>query len=269
MPWFELFYAGLSLILGASIGSFLNVVVYRLPLGLSLLHPPSRCPKCYTPLKAKDNIPVFGWLLLQGQCRYCSSHISARYPLVEFITAALFGIAFAIFGFSWMTLGSFVLIPCLVALALIDLDLMILPNVLTQWGMIAGLLFQGILAVTNGEGFLNGLFQSLFSAILGLLIFDALRIIGSAILRQQAMGGGDAKLAALIGAWLGWKMMLLSSFLACLVGSIIGVGGIALGLISRRQPIPFGPYLVLGAIAALFVGQPLLNWYVGLLGFSS
>ncbi len=268
MPWFELFYLSLSLILGASIGSFLNVVVYRLPAGISLLNPPSRCPACYTRLSKLDNIPIFGWLFLQGECQYCGSPISLRYPLVELVTSILFGLAFWIFGYSWMTLGAFTLIGWLIALALIDLDLMILPNSLTQWGMISGIVFQGCLGLVSTPsvtGFVSQALESLLAAIIGLLVFDALRIVGSFVLKQDAMGRGDAKLAALIGAWLGWKLMLLSAFFACLFGSIIGVGGILLGLINRRQPIPFGPYFVIGALLSLFVGEAVLNWYFSLL----
>ncbi len=171
MSWFDLFYASLSLILGAAIGSFLNVVVYRLPEGLSLIAPPSYCPKCYTRLAVKDNIPIFGWLLLQGQCRYCDSPISLRYPLVELLTSMLFGLAFLIFGYSWMTLGAFLFIALLLALAFIDLDHMVLPNALNQWGLIAGLIFQGGLGVIQANnswtGFLPRMMEALFAGVAG------------------------------------------------------------------------------------------------------
>jgi len=270
MPWFELYFMVLSFVLGASIGSFLNVVIYRLPEGLSLLKPPSRCPHCYTRLSKLDNIPIFGWLMLQGECRYCGTPISLRYPFVEFLTALLFGLSFWVFGYSLMTLGAFALISWLIALALIDLDRMILPNVLTQWGLLSGLLFQGwrgLAETQSWTGALSNVVEATFAAVIGLLLFDALRILGTLALKQDAMGRGDAKLAALIGAWLGWQLMCLSLFLACLVWSVIGVGGILLGVIGRRQAIPFGPYLVLGALGSLFVGEPLLAWYLGRLGF--
>ncbi|MEM9135730.1 MAG: prepilin peptidase [Cyanobacteria bacterium P01_F01_bin.42] len=269
MTWFELFYASLTLVLGASIGSFINVVVYRLPEGRSLIKPKSYCPNCYTSLAVEDNIPIFGWLMLQGQCRYCKSPIHVQYPLVELLSAFLFGLAFWMFGFSGTTIGAFVFIFWLLALALIDLEHMILPNSLTQWGLISGLVFQGVMgAIAEGSstGFFSNVLEFLWAAVIGLLLFDAIRIVGSLILRQDAMGGGDAKLAALIGAWLGWKLLLLSAFVACLFGSVVGLGGIALGLLGRRQPIPFGPYLVVGAIVAFFAGQPILSWYLNLLG---
>ena len=118
-----------------------------MPAGRSLITPQSYCPNCYTPLAVKDNIPIFGWLILQGQCRYCASPIHPRYPLVEFLTSVLFGVAFWTFGFSAITIGAFLFIFWLLALAFIDLEHMILPNSLTQWGMITGLLFQGVLGI--------------------------------------------------------------------------------------------------------------------------
>lgn len=260
----ELLPGLLVVILGACVGSFLNVVIYRIPEGLSLLHPPSRCPHCKTPLKPYDNVPILGWFWLKGRCRYCQTPISGRYPLIEAITAGLFLLAYVQFGWTLQTLGYCLLLSWLLSLAIIDLDLMILPNPLTQSGVIAGWIFHTVVAYAPEHNWLAGLrgfMDSFLAAVLGILLFDGLRLMGRIAFRQEAMGGGDPKLAALIGAWLGWKLMLLSSFLACLVGSIIGIGGIRLGLIGHRQAIPFGPYLALGAAIALFVGNQLLHWY--------
>ncbi len=263
MSWAVLVIYSLVLILGAAVGSFLNVVVYRLPAGLSLFTPPSRCPQCHTFLKPYDNIPVLGWLWLKGRCRYCHTPIAKRYPIVEFITAVLFLITFAIFGVSLQTLGYWFFISWLLGLALIDLDTMLLPNLLTQSGVIAGLIFHGSIGFFHGQlpGLGAGLLEGFLGAVIGLWLFDLIRIGGTLALGQEAMGGGDAKLAAMIGAWLGWPLMLVSSLLACLVGSIIGGGGMVVGLIGRRQPIPFGPFLALGAGLAIFVGEPLLSTY--------
>lgn len=272
MSWVEWFYAGLIIILGASLGSFINVVVYRLPEGLSLLKPPSRCPRCYTRLKAKDNIPVLGWAFLKGKCRYCATPISVRYPLVELITALLFGAAFWKFGLTWAALGAFVFLSFLLALALIDLDLMILPNSLTMWGLIFGVFFKGFYGYSVASawvGVWNGILDSLLSAFVGLFVFDIVRWLGTKIFKQEAMGGGDPKLAAMMGAWLGWKLMLLSGFLACLIGTGIEGGRVFSGKLGRKQPFPLGPYLVLGAILSLFFGEFLLNWYLSLTGFNS
>jgi leader peptidase (prepilin peptidase) / N-methyltransferase len=256
-------------VLGAAVGSFLNVVIYRVPEGLSLLHPPSRCPQCKTRLKFYDNVPIFGWLWLKGRCRYCGCSIPARYPLIEAATAILFVLTYVVFGPTLQTLGYCLFLSWLLALTAIDLDLMILPNALTQSGVIAGWIFQGAIAFSQTPtwmGVVKGVSGAFIASVLGLWLFDSIRVVGSWVFKQDAMGGGDPKLAATIGAWLGWPLMLVSGFLACLVGSVIGVGGIALGLIGRRQAIPFGPYLALGGAIAAFCGTQLIGLYRGWLG---
>ena len=269
MNWATVLIGALVFILGAAVGSFLNVVVYRLPAGLSLITPPSRCPQCHTLLKPYDNVPVLGWLWLKGRCRHCHAPIAKRYPLVEFVTAVLFLITFIVFEVSLQTLGYWLLISWLLGLALIDLDTMLLPNALTQSGVIVGLIFQGINGLAHqGQitGLATGVLEGFLGAVVGIWLFDLVRIGGTLALGQEAMGAGDAKLAAMIGAWLGWPLMLVSSFLACLVGAVIGGGVMALGLIGRRQPIPFGPFLALGAGLAIFVGDPLITAYRHWLG---
>ena len=225
--------SALVFLFGAAVGSFLNVVIYRVPAGLSLLHPPSRCPKCRTQLKPYDNVPVLGWLWLKGRCRYCRTPIAPRYPLIEALTGALFLAAFGQFGLAWTTVSAWLLLSWLICLTFIDFDTLTLPNVLTQSGL-----------------------------VLGLWVFEIIGFVGSLLTGKTVMGGGDGKLAALLGAWLGWQGMLLSSFLACALGAFIGGGAIALGLIRRRHPIPFGPFLALGATLTLFWGDRLLGWYL-------
>lgn len=251
---------------GAAVGSFLNVVVYRLPAGLSLLHPPSRCPQCHHRLAAYDNVPVLGWLWLRGRCRYCRTAIAPRYPLVEALTGGLFLVTFLRYGLSGQTLALWILISWLIALAFIDLDTLTLPNSLTQSGLGLGLVAQALLAFPLGGwgGAAQGVMGGIVGAVLGLWIFDAIGLLGSVALGQTAMGGGDGKLAALLGAWLGWQGMLLSGFVACALGAFIGGGAIALGLLSRRDPIPFGPFLVIGALGTVFWGDALINFYLRL-----
>ena len=252
------------LALGACIGSFLNVVVYRLPAGISIVFPPSRCPKCQNKLKPYDNVPVFGWLWLRGRCRYCRDRISIRYPLVEAATSILFFLVFWQFGLSLQSVGYWIFLSFLLALSLIDLDTMTLPNSLTQSGVITGLVFKlivGFLAVQSLAGSLNQLMSGVVGAVLGIWLFDLIIVLGALAFGQAAMGGGDAKLAAMMGAWLGWKYLLLASFLACAIGSFVGGGAIAIGLLDRRQPMPFGPFLALGAILTVFLGQTILNTY--------
>ncbi|HEY9607779.1 prepilin peptidase [Allocoleopsis sp.] len=265
-----LFTAVSSLIIfavGASFGSFLNVVVYRLPAKLSLFWPPSRCPDCLRPLKKRDNVPVLGWLWLKGRCRFCKSRISKRYPLVEAGTGLLFLLVFWFYGFSWLTLGYWAFLSWLLALSLIDLDTMTLPNVLTQSGLMAGLVFQGtvgFLHASQWTGVSQQLMSGIVGAVLGIWLFDLISFVGSILFGQTAMGGGDAKLAAMMGAWLGWKYLLLSGFIACAVGACAGGGAIALGWLDRRQPMPFGPFLALGAALTVFWGEAIVSTYMRL-----
>lgn len=272
----ELIFEGLAallvFLLGASVGSFLNVVVYRIPAELSLLNPPSRCPSCLTPIKPYDNVPVLGWLWLRGKCRTCKAPISLRYPLVELITGLLFVAVARSFVLPLPAVGYWGLVSWLIALALIDLDTLTLPNVLTQSGLVAGLVFQAAMGwsqgAATGQGGLAGVAAALMGGIIGAVLgiwgLDVVTVVGSVALGQTAMGGGDAKLAGMMGAWLGWKLLLLSGFLACVLGAFVGGGAIALGLLNRRQPIPFGPFLALGAILAVFFGESLIRGYLSL-----
>lgn len=250
-------------VLGASVGSFLNVVVYRLPAGLSLVYPPSRCPKCLHRLGKRENVPVVGWLLLKGCCRHCKTPISARYPLVEGVAGLLFIFTFWAFGWSWYTIGYWAFLSWLLALSLIDLDTMTLPNPLTQSGLAIGLVFQAILGAMSASlsGALTQLMHGVLGVVVGLWLLDLIAIAGSMLLGQAAMGAGDAKLAAMMGAWLGWKYLLLAGFLACAIGAFAGGGAIALGWISRRQAMPFGPFLALGAAIVVFWGSAILSTY--------
>ena len=260
--------------LGASIGSFLNVVVYRLPAGLSLLNPPSRCPHCLHRLTIYDNVPVFGWLWLKGKCRYCRGAIAPRYPIIEAITGLLFVFTFwHISGPLWINVdpvllvGHWILVSWLLALALIDLDTMTLPNPLTQSGLVLGLLYQGILGWSQAEhisGAAIYVMGGIVGSIVGIWLLDTIFVVGTIAFGQQAMGGGDAKLAALMGAWLGWKYLLLAIFLACALGAFIGGGAMAIGWLKRRQHMPFGPFLALGTLIALFFGERIIATYLSI-----
>lgn len=251
---------------GASIGSFLNVVIYRLPAGLSLIYPPSRCPHCLTRLKKRENIPVFGWLRLKGKCAHCKSRISPRYPLIEAATGLLFLVVFLRFDLSLSTLGYWAFLSWLLALSMIDFDTMTLPNPLTQSGLVLGLVFQTAIGFSaNGiVGAIQGFISGVIGAIVGIWLLDLIGIVGSMILGQPAMGAGDSKLMAMIGAWLSWQLMLIGGFLACLTGSIVGIVALKSGRLSRRQAMPFGPFLALGAGISLFYGQTMLSNYLRL-----
>ncbi|MBD2255097.1 prepilin peptidase [Nostoc parmelioides] len=252
--------------LGASIGSFINVVVYRLPAGLSILWPPSRCPHCLNQLKAYDNVPVLGWIWLKGRCRFCKNPISIRYPVVEAMTGIIFLCIFLIFQVSILTLGYWTFCSWLLALSLIDLDTMTLPNALTKSGLVLGLVFQMVVGYASDPslpGLIRHLMMGIVGAVLGLWLFEAIALLG-VFLQKEAMGAGDAKLAAMMGAWLGWRYLLLAGLIACTLGTLVGVGAIMLSKRKWGQKIPFGPFLASGAFITLFGGQPILSAYLQL-----
>lgn len=258
------FPASIAFIFGACIGSFINVVVYRLPAKLSIVYPPSRCPRCRHQLKKTENVPILGWLWLRGRCSHCKTRISLRYPLVEAATAILFVLVFWRFGLSFQTLGYWAFGSWLLSLSLIDLDTMTLPGSLTKSGLVLGLSFQLLAGWLDGgsTGAIAKLIFGITGAALGIWLLESIRILGTLILQQEAMGDADGKLMATIGAWIGWKYVLVSSFIACGVGAILGGGAIALGLLNKKQPMPFGPCLALGGMLSLFFGEAIINAYV-------
>ncbi len=269
--------AAIVLVLGCAIGSFLNVVIYRVPADLSLWWPPSRCPKCLHELGVTENIPVFGWLRLGGRCAHCRTPISARYPIIEAVTGAIFLAAFYLSAETWSIalVSQWVMLAWLLALAMIDIDTMTLPNPLTQWGVAMGLGFNVAIAwqasVASGATSLAAqlaaggaaMFASVLGAMVGLWGLDTLRLLGSIAFGKEAMGAGDSKLMAGVGAWLGWPLALLTVFVACAIGAVLGSVAIALKWVTRSQPIPFGPFLAIGAAIALIWGQAMIDAYLG------
>ncbi|MEM9508641.1 MAG: prepilin peptidase [Cyanobacteria bacterium P01_E01_bin.35] len=253
-----------AFIFGACIGSFLNVVIYRIPAGISLVYPPSRCPHCLHRLGVTENVPIFGWLWLRGCCRWCKAKISSRYPIIEASTGLLFMLVFWRFGYSLETVGYCALLSWLLSLSLIDLDTMTLPSSLTKSGLILGLVFQSIIGwrLSQGVGVANQLMFGISGAVVGIWLLEIIAVVGLMMLGQQAMGDADGKLMATIGAWIGWKNVLVSGFIACGIGSIIGGGAIALGIMSKKQPMPFGPFLALGGVLSLFWGDALIDFYL-------
>jgi leader peptidase (prepilin peptidase)/N-methyltransferase len=244
--------------LGLIIGSFLNVCIHRLPKGESLVYPGSRCPACLTPIRPWENIPLVSFILLGGRCRTCRHPISWRYPLVEALTSVLFVLAVQRFGVTLETAFLLVFLCGLVVASFIDLDCYIIPNAVTLPGIPLGLL-AGILV---GEPpFLDRLIGTLAGAgFLYLVLF-----YGGVFYGQDAMGEGDLNLIALVGAFLGWRAVVLTILVACLVGSAVGIALILTRRLDRRQHIPFGPFLSLGAVVALFWGKQLITWYLGFL----
>lgn len=240
-------------VLGACVGSFLNVVVYRLPRGESLVSPGSRCPDCGDPIRARDNVPVVGWLALRGRCRDCAAPISARYPLVEAGTAALFVGCALYFGPSAELAPALVLCAALVAITGIDLDRLIIPDAIVLPLTVAALAYW--LAVAPGH---------LPGAALGSLGAGGFLFVVW-FLYPGGMGFGDVKLGLMLGAFLG-VAVVPALFGGFLVGALVGVGLIARdGAAARKRKVPFGPFLALGGVAALFAGAPIVDWYAGLL----
>jgi leader peptidase (prepilin peptidase) / N-methyltransferase len=258
----QMILAGLVFGLGACVGSFLNVVIYRLPAGISLLWPPSRCPKCGHKLGLTENIPILGWLLLRGRCRHCHTSISARYPLVETFTAVMWLATFWRFGATWQTGGYCLLLAWLIALAAIDLDTMTLPNPLTSSGLVLGVVFQTFVGyqetqTTAGAG--QYFIGSIGGMVLGIWIYDIIQILGTLLMGQLAQGGGDAKLMGMVGAWLGWSGVVLTGGMASLVGSVVMGSAVLLG--SSRRKFPLGPFLAAGAAVSLFAGDQIITAY--------
>jgi leader peptidase (prepilin peptidase) / N-methyltransferase len=238
-------------VLGAVLGSFLNVVAHRLPRNESLVRPASRCPACGTPIRPYDNVPVLSWLLLRGRCRSCSAPISPRYPLVEALTAALCAGAVLAGGGTAKVLLHVVFILLLVPVALIDLEHRIIPNRLTALG--------AVLAIALGSALdPSGEPQRLIAAAAagGALLLAALAYPGG-------MGMGDVKLAGVLGLFLG-RDVAPAMLIALLAGTVVGAAVIARkgAAQGRKTAVPFGPFLALGAVVAVFAGDPLVNWYV-------
>ena len=244
---------------GLAIGSFLNVVIWRVPRKLSVVRPPSHCPQCETPIRPIDNVPVLSWFLLRGKCRHCGKPIPVRYPLVEAGCGVLFAAVAARFGASWELPAYLVLTAALLAISIIDLEHFIVPDRITAPLTVAALALLGLAAATDGNGWRYG------RTVLGGLAFFAFLLLLN-ILYPRGMGMGDVKLSFSLGlylGWLGWGQVFLGGFLAFLLGALIGVGLIAAGLKGRKDFVPFGPFLALGTFLTILWGDPILRWYTG------
>jgi leader peptidase (prepilin peptidase)/N-methyltransferase len=251
LPWF-------ALALGLIVGSFANVVIHRVPLGLSVVSPRSRCPHCSRPIQALENVPVLSWLALRGRCRGCRAPISIRYPLVEALNGAgYYAIAWWL-GPQPRTPVLMALFTALVILGLIDFDHHLLPDVITLPGIAVGLLAS---LLPGAPSWL----EAALSAAGGYLAFAAVALLYRATRGVEGLGQGDWKMAAMLGAFLGWQGLLLTVFMASLAGTLVGVALMLMGGRSSRHALPLGTFLAAGGIATLFVGQPLIAWYGNLL----
>ncbi|MDQ3486618.1 MAG: prepilin peptidase [Acidobacteriota bacterium] len=241
---------------GLAIGSFLNVVIHRLPRGASIVSPGSRCPACGYALRAMDNIPVVSYLMLRGRCRQCGVRISPRYPLVEIATAALFVLHYFVFGWTPLLAVRLLFAASLVALFAIDLEHHLLPDAITLPGVGAGLLASLFLP--------PGIRDALIGVLAG---GGVLWLIGEAYYRyagEEGMGGGDVKMLAMIGAFLGWQLVIVTLVFSSIAGSLIGVLLIVTKRGGMKYALPYGTFLSIAALVASLAGAQIVEWYVGM-----
>ena len=273
-------FASCITILGLLVGSFLNVVIYRLPEmmkrswlqqcaelrgetvealpALNLFTPRSTCPHCGHKISAWENIPIISYLVLRGRCSRCHARISPRYPIIEALTALMSGFVAWHYGYGFVAFAALIFVWSLIALAVIDLNTQLLPDDITL-----PLLWIGLLVNIN-QGFTD-IQAAVIGAIAGYLSLWSIYWCFKLITGKEGMGYGDFKLLAAIGAWLGWSMLPVVILLSSLVGALVGIGLILAAKLNRNIPIPFGPYLVGGALIALFWGEELVHIYLGLL----
>jgi leader peptidase (prepilin peptidase) / N-methyltransferase len=291
-------FAGSVFLLGLIVGSFLNVVIYRLPVMLerqwrlqaaeilaptgaapaqstpapmerfNLVTPPSACPNCKAPIRAWQNVPVLSWLMLRGRCASCKNPISARYPLVEFFTGLLSAFVAWHFGFGWPAACALLVTWALIALTAIDFDRQLLPDDITLPLMWAGLLAAAVLGPTVGSSVPTSIRDAIVGAASGYislwLVFHAFRLVTG----KEGMGYGDFKLFAALGAWLGWQMLPLVILLAAATGAVLGILMIVFRGRDRSAPMPFGPYLAAAGWIAMMYGDRLINGYLRVSGLT-
>jgi leader peptidase (prepilin peptidase)/N-methyltransferase len=244
-------------LLGLAIGSFLNVVAWRVPRGESVVAPPSACPQCKTPIRPRDNVPVVGWLILRGKCRDCAHPISARYPVVELVTGALFALMALRFGIDPVLPAYLYFMAVGMALALIDLDHKRLPDALTLPSYPVAVALLGAAAVVNADA------ASLVRALLGGAAMFAV-YFALCFAYPAGMGFGDVKLSGVLGlytAWLGWGVWAAGLLLGFFLGGLFGVLLIAVRRGGRKTAVPFGPFMLAGALLAILVGDQLVDAY--------
>lgn len=240
--------------LGLLVGSFLNVCIHRLPLGRSVVGGRSACPACGRRIRAWENVPVLSWLFLRGRCAGCGGAISIRYVIVEVSTAIVFAAGAMVFGPSWLLVSRLVFACAMIVLFAIDLEHRILPNVITLPGIAAGLVSSAFLP--------PGLTSALIGASVCALALWGMGELVSRILGKDALGFGDVKMIAMMGAFLGWQQTLVALFLASLLGSVIGLGIVAVTG-NRDYQIPLGSFLAVGGLVAAVAGEPIVTWYAG------
>ena len=238
----------LFFILGSLLGSFANVVIYRLPLELSIVKPGSHCYRCKKPVRWFDNVPIFSWFILRGRCRSCRAPFSFRYPMVEFLTGLLFLMSFHFIGYEWFLIEVLIFQFGIVVCSFIDFDHMILPDEFTLGGMVIALVGA---AINPERDFMEALLGMIFGG--GFLWFMAYAYF--LLSKNEGMGGGDIKLLAWIGALLGWKAVPFVIMASAIIGSVVGILVAVKSKEGLKTAIPFGPYLALGGVIYIFGGH--------------
>ncbi len=258
MPFEFYLFLSSAFILGAIVGSFLNVCIYRIPAGKSIVSPPSSCPQCGHRIRWYQNVPILSYLFLAGKCAGCGQKISLRYPLIELLTGGLFALVLYSFGFCPATPVYWLFAAALVVITFIDLDHQIIPDVISLPGIVVGFACSFIIPWLSW-------FDSFFGILLGGGLLLTIAWGYQFLTKREGMGGGDIKLLAMIGAFLGWKSIFPIIFLASLAGTIIGVPLMLLRREDTRFALPFGPFLSFAAICFLLWGPQLIRWYLGFL----
>lgn len=241
--------------IGLVIGSFSNVCIYRIPRNESLVWPGSHCPKCSKPIKFYDNIPLISYIILKGKCRNCGEPIPLQYPIVELATGLFYLALYLFYGLQLIALVYMMLCSVLIIISFIDLKVEIIPDTISLPFIVIGFLLSFFLRNINPLDSMLGIITGGGSLLL-------VAIFGSKLFKKEAMGGGDIKLAAMIGAFFGWKLTLLSLFLSFFLGSIIGIIVLAASKDKSNNIIPFGPFIALGAMISMFWGNAIIHWYL-------
>jgi leader peptidase (prepilin peptidase)/N-methyltransferase len=246
-------------VFGALVGSFLNVCIHRIPGGESIAFPASHCPHCKTAIKPYDNIPIVSYLLLRGRCRSCAAGIAIRYPLVEMLGGIAAVGALCAYGLSAEALLIFAFLAALIVITFIDLDHQIIPDAISLPGIFVGFAAALLFGNPSWSDSLIGI--ALGGGLLWAVAEGYARLTG-----REGMGGGDIKLLAMIGAFLGWRAIPVTVLVGSLLGSVIGLSLMALRGRDTKMAIPFGPFLAVGAVVALFWGEAIIAWYLGRIG---
>ncbi len=258
------FFYTFAFILGAVVGSFLNVCIYRLPGKESLVFPASHCPSCGYKIKPYDNIPLLSYLLLGGRCRSCKDRISMQYPVVELVNGLLALFLFIKFGISPTFFAMFLFCSSLVVIFFIDLEHRIIPDVISIPGIVLGFIFSFFIDDVYKTNEILGWSNSLIGIVVGGGSLMLVAYVYQLVTRKEGMGGGDIKLLAMMGAFLGWISVPFIIFASSLTGSLIGITLMMAQKKNSKLAIPFGPFLAFGAILYIFFGKQLINWYLNI-----